>query len=290
MWERIIFGSLVGGICIVFNNRVRKNVMNILVTGGNRGIGLELVKKLSTMENVCIYLGSRNLKRGEEALKFIKNKSCVKVVQLDVTKLELSLFTSLPKRLFAIVHNAGTGFGVSMEETFAVNCFGPKKLDDLLLERIQPNGKLIYVTSPAGPKFVSQCKKKFQTILLKPKTWSELEELIDSTKISTDQFFEDDADYIFSPYHFSKAILNSYMLLMAKQKPQLKVNACVPGYIKTDLMKRYAKLRNKNVEEMGMKKPKDGIFSILKLIFEIDTTGGHYGADGVTRPMDFEVY
>ncbi len=67
----------------------------ILVTGGNRGIGLEICRQLESLGHTVI-MGSRHLEKGQEAAEaFCKN---VVVQQLDVTD-ELSIM-----RLYAFIH------------------------------------------------------------------------------------------------------------------------------------------------------------------------------------------
>ena len=36
-------------------------------------------------------------------------------------------------------------------------------------------------------------------------------------------------------YGMSKALLNSYTMMLAREHPKLKINSCSPGYILTDL-------------------------------------------------------
>ncbi|CAF4264724.1 unnamed protein product, partial [Adineta steineri] len=58
----------------------------ILVTGANKGIGFEVIKKLleesSASSNNLILLGSRDLKRGQDALLQLGSPSNVHVLQL----------------------------------------------------------------------------------------------------------------------------------------------------------------------------------------------------------------
>ncbi|KAF9267550.1 NAD(P)-binding protein [Marasmius fiardii PR-910] len=57
----------------------------ILVTGGNSGIGYELVRLLASRGHV-VYLSSRSEESGREVLKKLKEINLdVKYVQLDVT-------------------------------------------------------------------------------------------------------------------------------------------------------------------------------------------------------------
>ncbi|CAF1245719.1 unnamed protein product [Adineta ricciae] len=64
----------------------------ILVTGANKGIGFEVMKKLlksfSKENKDLILLGSRDLKRGEDAFHSLSSPSNVHVLQLDTSSSE----------------------------------------------------------------------------------------------------------------------------------------------------------------------------------------------------------
>lgn len=63
----------------------------ILVTGANKGIGFEVVKKLaaeSSSNGTVILLGSRDLQRGQDALIQLKSPSNVHILQLDTSSRE----------------------------------------------------------------------------------------------------------------------------------------------------------------------------------------------------------
>ena len=59
----------------------------ILVTGANKGIGFEVVKKLieesSSSKNDLILLGSRDLDHGQDAIKQLGSPSNVHLLQLE---------------------------------------------------------------------------------------------------------------------------------------------------------------------------------------------------------------
>lgn len=70
--------------------------LTALVTGGNDGIGLALVKKLLSDNNCSVFLGSRSVERGEKAVAECEkecgiiresgeNGPTVSLVQIDVT-------------------------------------------------------------------------------------------------------------------------------------------------------------------------------------------------------------
>ena len=53
-------------------------------------------------------------------------------------------------------------------------------------------------------------------------------------------------------YGFSKAILNLLTMNLAATYPNLKINACSPGFIETDLTRPMAVANEKTPAEMGM--------------------------------------
>ena len=90
----------------------------ILVTGGNRGIGLEICRQLDELDHIVI-LGSRTLNKGKTAAQsFSKN---VIVKQLDVTDEESvrNLFEFLKNsfgKLDVLINNAGIGTNQEVSE------------------------------------------------------------------------------------------------------------------------------------------------------------------------------
>ena len=100
----------------------------VFVTGGNAGIGLALCKQLASEDGCYVYMGSRSLERGAEALKSIVAQvpSCdgkIEVVQVDVSD-PSSITTAAAtlkerlgtEKLYALVNNAGTGLKHNVTE------------------------------------------------------------------------------------------------------------------------------------------------------------------------------
>ena len=89
------------------------------------------------------------------------------------------------------------------------------------------------------------------------------------------------------PYGLSKALANLYTLLLAREHPNLSVNACTPGFIETDLTRHYAASQGKSAAELGMKPPAAGTKAPMHLLFdELDGTGRYYGSDAARSPLD----
>ena len=94
----------------------------VLITGANKGIGLATVKKLlESYSDTYVLLGSRDFKKGEQALGNIlksnpEYKDRVNLIQIDVEQdgsvnsaaLEVEeKFGKNPDTLYGIVNNAG---------------------------------------------------------------------------------------------------------------------------------------------------------------------------------------
>lgn len=132
----------------------------IIVTGGNRGIGLSVVKALASHSNHII-VGCRDIETGLKSVKDFGGN--IDVLYLDLTsKSSIDAFvdnvnTTYPK-IDVLFNNAGIyspqghkiNFGdISMDQTWATNVWGPymltQKLMPQLLKSAQP--KLLFMSS-----------------------------------------------------------------------------------------------------------------------------------------------
>jgi len=99
-----------------------KNVLkSVLITGANRSIGLETAKQLSE-KGLFVYLGSRDLKKGEEAVKELTQNGYnnIKSIQIDVNNPDSilaakSIIESEQGKLDILINNAGV-LGVLPQE------------------------------------------------------------------------------------------------------------------------------------------------------------------------------
>jgi len=140
------------------------DVKNIIITGGNSGIGFNTAKKLS-LKNCCITLGVRNIKKGAEAKEKIlafNPKAKIDLIKLDLSDLEsvrsfAKEYHSRHDKLYLLYNNAGIMWNPyelskqGYEMHFATNHLGHFMLTGLLIDMIisTPDSKVVTTTSIA---------------------------------------------------------------------------------------------------------------------------------------------
>lgn len=278
----------------------------VLVTGANKGIGLAIVTAvLEQHEDTFVLLGSRDLGRGEAARESLMQthpewEERVEVVELDVAS-DASVtaaaarvrarFEGEAQPLYGLVNNAGVGRHESgMRGVLEVNTLGVRRVCEAFVPLLRAaDGRVVNVTSASGPRFVSRCSADRQRFFLDASvTWPQLQALLDEC-LSTDGADAFAAKGLASgdAYGLSKACANTYTLLLAREHPELKVNACTPGLIATDMNRPYAERAGKTPEEMGMKPPSAGARAPMFLLFgDVEGNGRYYGSDALRSPLD----
>jgi NAD(P)-dependent dehydrogenase (short-subunit alcohol dehydrogenase family) len=133
-----------------------------VVTGGNRGIGLELVRQLAA-RGVTTVLGTRDVARGERAARGLRGPVVVR--QLDVA--DQASVDALAGWLRAehggldvLVNNAGVHYDTGqtavradlgvVQEALAINTVGPWRTVVALADLLRPGARVVNVSSGAG--------------------------------------------------------------------------------------------------------------------------------------------
>jgi NAD(P)-dependent dehydrogenase (short-subunit alcohol dehydrogenase family) len=282
----------------------------ILVTGGNKGIGLAIVEAiLAEHGDTFVYLGSRDAERGRAAAAGLERahpdwKGRIEGVAIDVAS--DSSVTQAARRvaeglrgekLYGIVNNAGIGGGPDEHAAvFGTNTLGVRRVCEAFVPCIEPQGgRIVNVTSAAGPSFVATCSPERQRFFTDEQiTWPSLQAFIDECiALSAEARSGDKAAFAAkglgdgSPYGLSKACANSYTMLLARERPSLHVNACTPGFIETDMTRHYAQSSGKSPAALGMKTPADGARAPMHLLFgSLQGNGRFYGSDAKRSPLD----
>ncbi|MCX4239542.1 SDR family NAD(P)-dependent oxidoreductase [Paraliomyxa miuraensis] len=276
-----------------------------LVTGSNKGIGLAIVTAiLEQHDDTFVLLGSRDLERGRAARTALLRdhpdwSERIEVLELDVasdasvTAAAATVAARLEGEgspLYGVVNNAGIGLGTSeLAAVLEVNTLGVRRVCEAFLPLLRPSdGRIVNVTSASGPSFVATCSPERQRSFLDPSvTWPRLRAFIDEClALDGAEAFAAAGLGDGSPYGLSKACANTYTLLLAREHPNLRINACTPGYIETDLTRPYAEARGKDPRELGMKPPAEGTRAPMFLLFgEPEGNGRYYGSDALRSPL-----
>jgi NAD(P)-dependent dehydrogenase (short-subunit alcohol dehydrogenase family) len=272
-------------------------VRRILVTGANKGIGLAIVEAILTEHaDTFVYLGARDLERGREAAARLTRehadlKPRIEVVALDVAD-ERSVAEASKRvaesgaQLHGIVNNAGIGSNSGdLTAVLETNTLGVHRVCEAFLPLLDAKaGRIVNVTSAAGPTFVATCSPERQRFFLDEQmTWPRLRAFVDECLGRTGET----AAFEKSAYGLSKACVNTYTLILAREHPSLRVNACTPGFIATDMTRDYADKEGKSPAELGMKSPADGAKAPMHLLFgELEGNGHFYGSDAKRSPLD----
>lgn len=228
-----------------------------LVTGGNSGIGYEVVRGLAE-KGMIVYLGSRDAAKGKAAAEELASAGDVRAVRIDMTddssfQPVLDQIEREQGRLDVLVNNAGIALPGTTPENisivFQTNLHGPVLFTQLCvpLLRRSASGRVVNVSSGAGRfDFLRSDALKGQPT------------------------------HLAYAYCVSKTALNAATLMFATalKDDGIKVNVCNPGLVSTKL------------SGMIGRAPAEGAIVILRLATAgpDGPTGGLFEDDG---PVDW---
>lgn len=276
---------------------------SIVVTGANKGIGLALAREiLRQHEDTFVWLGSRSAERGREAVAGLiaENRAWadrLRLLELDVTS-DASVARAVAEvaargtPLHGLVNNSGIGAtGGTLATVLDVNTLGIHRVSTAFVPLLdRAGGRIVNITSASGPSFVSRCSPAWQKFFVDPNVeWTQLEAFIGECLALGDDKAAFAAKGLDEgePYGLSKACANSYTMFLARTHPSLRVNACTPGFIATDMTRPYARSSGKTPEELGMKPPVAGTVAPMFLLFgQPEGNGRYYGSDAKRSPLD----
>lgn len=201
---------------------MEKNKKVFLVTGGNKGIGKEIVRQLASLGHT-VYFGARSKEEGDAALKDLKPVGDIRSVQIELTDVEsiqqaANQIKSASGYLDGLINNAGICLdyippsAVSLEalkKHFDVNYFGTIMVTQAMLPLLRAGkGKVIVNVSTglASLGLQGEVSWPFHGVNL-------------------------------LAYNSSKTALNMFTVSIAKElrAEGFRVNSVNPGHIATDL-------------------------------------------------------
>ena len=257
-----------------------------LVTGGNKGIGFQIAKKLGANgSNIKTIIGCRNVDLGEAAAKELQSAGCDVVFrQLDIcdpSSIE-SVRASIEKDfggLDILVNNAAiafkgsdpTPFKEQARPTVMVNFFGTLDVTRAMLPllRKSPTARIVNVASMTGHLRIlpsEGTKAKFTSPTLKVE---ELESLMREFVTDVEAGTHNKNGWPSTCYGMSKLSVIALTKVIARDEPKIMVNACCPGYCATDM----SSMRGTKTAEQGSRTP-------AMLVFLPDSKADHVQPSG----------
>ncbi|KAF6205695.1 hypothetical protein GE061_019868 [Apolygus lucorum] len=225
-----------------------------VVTGSNKGIGLEILKNLCSQFDGAVILTSRDEKRGQEAVNGLKKENLNPVFhQLDVNNEEsVKSLASFIKTKYGgldiLVNNAAIAFPrdtkepftVQVEETLKTNYFSLKSVCKELYPLLRPHARVVTLTSLAGHSHMIEnldLRKKFTDPNLTEETLDGL--LLEFKKLAKDGSYAEKgwpgSAYVVSKVGASALSRIHHKRFLSDPREDIVINHVHPGWVDTDL-------------------------------------------------------
>ncbi|XP_029376278.1 carbonyl reductase [NADPH] 1 [Echeneis naucrates] len=227
-----------------------------IVTGGNKGIGLAIVRALCKQFQGDVYLTARDIGRGQEAVKSLASEGLKPMFhQLDINDLNsimaaASYFKEKYGGVDVLVNNAGIAFKVADESPFAVqaevtlktNFFATRDMLTHFLPIIKAGGRVVNISSFVGVRTLNHCSPALQQRFRSEDITEDelvglMEQFVDKTNVGEHKA----AGWPETAYGVSKTGLTTLSMILArrlsKDRPNdgILLNACCPGWVRTDM-------------------------------------------------------
>src|SRR5439155_17751529 len=215
-----------------------------LVTGANRGLGLETSIQLRA-KGFRVVLTSREEKKGTAAVRGLDpDGGDVLFHQLDITdRASISAVAkdlpALVPRLDLLVNNAGIGsWGADRRasvRTIETNYFGSRDVTDALLPFMPNGGRVVMVSSGLGE--LSTLGRELRPQFDDPSlTRPALDSLVSSYLADLEAGETKRAGWP-SAYSVSKVAMNALTRILARELAprKIRINSVCPGWVRTDM-------------------------------------------------------
>eukprot|EP01084_Bolivina_argentea_P233324 393025_1 len=233
-----------------------------LVTGGNRGIGLSIVRQL-VFKQWKVIMTTRNMDNAKKVLDeqfddvYFPRKN-VDVLQLDITDpssidaASNHIKQAYDSKLNLLINNAGIAFRSNqfnpkiVNQTINTNFYGTVNVTKALSPFV--TDRILFMSSRSGA--LQQYSKKRVAQFMDPNlTETRLTEIVeefktDSAPLTTgdmeDELAIEQRGWTLNAYNLSKAAISMYSRILAidlfeKQNRRVFVGAYCPGHCKTDM-------------------------------------------------------
>ena len=229
-----------------------------VVTGGNKGIGFEIVRELCSKFEGVVYLTARDEKRGLDACEKLRSEGCKnppKFHQLDIASEEsIRNFRDYVKEkhngLDVLVNNAGMAYGLKStvpfseqaENTIRVNFTGTLNVCNLLFPLLKPHARVVNFTSMVARYVMKKVNNESlrSELTRADMKRSELVNLVQQFVHATKTGDHESKGWPTQAYGVSKLGLNILTTIQARDLPydretDILINSCCPGWCRTDM-------------------------------------------------------
>ncbi|KAF3426538.1 hypothetical protein E2986_01120 [Frieseomelitta varia] len=225
-----------------------------VVTGANKGIGFSIVKQLCKQFDGIVYLTARDIIRGYNAIRKLKQQGLnPNFHKLDITDDDsISTFHDYLKemydRLDILINNAGIAFkesatepfSIQAEETLRVNYFALRKVCKKLYPLLKPHARVVHVSSSSG-RLKSISNESLRKKFLDPNlTEEELDNILHGfvNAAKENRHLEEgwpNSAYIISKIGVSALAGIHQRMFDSDPREDLVVNSVHPGFVNTDM-------------------------------------------------------
>lgn len=212
-----------------------------LVTGGNRGIGLEIARQLAHA-GLRVVIGARDVAAGRQAAAALGAHA--DAIGLDVTspRDRAAAVEHFADGLDILVDNAGIaldGFDSAVvRRTLDTNFYGAMHVTDALLPAMRSGGRIVMVSSRMGQ--VDCLSKALGARVLAPTlARADLLGFVESFARAVERGTHERDGWPSSAYRVSKVAMNALTRILARELADdpraLCVNAACPGWVRTSM-------------------------------------------------------
>jgi carbonyl reductase 1 len=213
-----------------------------VVTGANRGLGLETATELAK-KGYRVWLTGRDGAHVEEAATALRKRDLdVRPATVDVADAaSVSAFAermASEPQIDSLVNNAGaslSGFDTEVvRATLENNYRGAVRVTDALFSQLAPKANIVMVSSGMGE--LSRLSPELRNRLLSPTlSRAEIEHVADEFLNAVTRGDPGAAGFPSNAYSVSKALMNAFTRVLARDLVGTgqRINAVCPGWVKT---------------------------------------------------------